>query len=300
MSQIKNVVLLGGTGNLGSHVLAALVKSKKFNVTVVSRKDSKATFDASQKVVKVDYTLDALAKAFDGQDAVSCTIHAGDEKLIIDAAVKAGVKRYLPSEFGADTTNKKAQEICPLLKPKTEIVEYLQSKAKEHPDFSWTAVQCGGFYDWALKNSFLGLDLKKHTASIWDGGDTTWSATMLPSIGQSIVGVLTHLSETKNRYVRIQSFSTSQNQILAVLEKVSGKTWPRTEVDALKAAAGGREKIAKGDWSGAPATILAYLMNRHVDCGCDFSKSGKLDNELLGVPAENMQQITEALYHEVQ
>ncbi|KAI9827897.1 MAG: hypothetical protein M1826_006203 [Phylliscum demangeonii] len=300
MSQVKNVVLLGGKGSLGTHVLDALVKSKKFNVTVVSRKESEATFDGSQKVIKIDYSVESLAKAFEGQDAVVSTIRAGDEKAIIDAAVKAGVKRFLPSEFGSDTANKNGQEICPLFKGKVEIVEYLQAKAKEHPDFSWTAIMCGAFYDWCLRTGFAGLDLKKHTATIWDGGDKRWSASTMSTIGLSVVGVLTHLPETKNRYVRIQSFSGSQNEVLAVLEKASGKTWSRTDVDALKEAADGREKIAKGDWSGLLHTILAVLMNRQVDCGGELSKDGKLDNELLGLPKEDLQPITEAVFHELQ
>ncbi|KAI9831852.1 MAG: hypothetical protein M1826_002884 [Phylliscum demangeonii] len=288
-----------GSGNLGSHVLAALIQSKQFNVTVVTRKESEASFDASHKVLKVDYTLDALAQAFSGQDAVVSTIRGGDEKLIIDAAIQAGVTRFLPSEFDADTTNQQAQAICPMLKAKTQLVAYLQSQAKQHPDFSWTAIQCGAFYDWVLRTGFMGLDLQQHTASIWDGGATTWSATTLATIGRSVVGVLTHLPQTKNRYVRIHSFTTSQNEVLAVLEHVGGgKTWPRTAVDALQAGAEGRAKLARGDRSGRPATIRAYVMNGQHDCGGDFSKAGVLDNELLGLPVERMPAVTQAIFHE--
>ncbi|KAI9824650.1 MAG: hypothetical protein M1826_007289 [Phylliscum demangeonii] len=319
---VKNVVLLGGQGSLGTHVLEALVKSKKFTVTVVSRKESDAAFDASQKVIKIDYTLDSLAQAFEGQDAVVSTIGAGDQKLLVDAAVKAGVKRFIPSEFGSNTTNKQGQEMCPLYKPKVEVVEYLQSKSKEHPDFTWTAIMCGAFYgpslphllrrvgeadeadgsaclDWCLRMGVGAIDLKKHTAIIWDDGNKRWSATNMATIGQSVVGVLTHLAETKNRYVRIQSFSASQNEVLAVLEHVSGKTWPRGHADALKEAAEGREKLAKGDWTGVYQTILGALMNSHVDCGCDLGKDGPLDNELLGLPEESLQQTTEAVFHEM-
>lgn len=60
----------------------------------------------SVKVVKVDFgNHQALVDALKGQDAVVLTL--GDlpnlfknSKIIIDAAIEAGVKRVLPSEYG--------------------------------------------------------------------------------------------------------------------------------------------------------------------------------------------------------
>jgi uncharacterized protein YbjT (DUF2867 family) len=148
MSPIKNVVLIGAGGNLGPSILTEFLKSS-FTVTVLSREDSKSTFPSEAKVVKTDYSPESLAKAFDGQDAVISIVgNAGfaDQTKIIDAAVAAGVKRFVPSEFGSDTDNSDVRAIVPIFNGKKQVVDYL--KGKESDTFSWTALITGPFFDW--------------------------------------------------------------------------------------------------------------------------------------------------------
>lgn len=95
------------------------------------------------------YPEDQLLAAFSGQDAVVLTISPNDIgqiKLLIDGAIKAGVKRFIPSEFGSDTSDHKVVERVPLFAGKEEIVKYLQSK--EPSGLSWTAIINGAFFDW--------------------------------------------------------------------------------------------------------------------------------------------------------
>lgn len=52
---------------------------------------------------KGDYSLEWLTEALKGQDAVVLTIGSAvipEQQTVIDAAINAGVKRILPSEFG--------------------------------------------------------------------------------------------------------------------------------------------------------------------------------------------------------
>ena len=76
---------------------------------------------------------------------------------LIDAAKAAGVKRFLPSEFGSDTTNEKVIELAELLKGKKQIVDHL--KTKEGDGFEWTSFLTGGFLDWVrcLSVTFVGV-----------------------------------------------------------------------------------------------------------------------------------------------
>ena len=94
------------------------------------------------------YPESSLISAFKGQDAVISTIataSAGLQKKLIDAAIKAGVQRFVPSEFGSDTRNKKAMAILPqYFKGKKETVEYLKEKEGE---IAWTAFVTGPFFD---------------------------------------------------------------------------------------------------------------------------------------------------------
>jgi len=65
---------------------------------------------------------------------------------LIDAAKGARVKRFFPSEFGADTNNEKVLELVEMLRGKKQVVDYLRTK--EGDGFTWTAVITGLFLDY--------------------------------------------------------------------------------------------------------------------------------------------------------
>lgn len=93
------------TGNVGSGVLPELLKSN-FNITVLSREGSSAVFPEGVKVVKTDYSISSLTKALTGQDAVVSMlpiVALAEQQKVAEAALAAGVKRFIPSEFGSDT-----------------------------------------------------------------------------------------------------------------------------------------------------------------------------------------------------
>ena len=149
---IKNVIIIGAGGNLGPSILKALDSDKHFNVSVLARHSSKSTFPSHIHVHKIaeDYPEAELLEAFKGQDAVVSAIttsSTAQQHAIIDAAVKAGVKRFLPSEFGSNTKNPKGRSVIPMLfDGKTSAVDYLKSKEKD--GLTWSAIVTGPFFDW--------------------------------------------------------------------------------------------------------------------------------------------------------
>jgi putative NADH-flavin reductase len=121
-------------------------------VTVLSRIDSSATFPSAVKVHKTDYTSEvSVVEGLKGQDAVVSTIATAalaNQKIIIDAAVKAGVKRFIPSEFGINTT-KISGGIAKILATKIQIQkDHLKKAVEENEGFSWTGVSSSMFFDW--------------------------------------------------------------------------------------------------------------------------------------------------------
>ena len=148
---LSKILLIGASGNLGSVFLPILLAEPSFTVSILSRSSSTATFPANVRVHKVpdSYPESALIEAFQGQDVVISTLsltNLGPQKTFIDAAVKAGVKRFVPSEFGADLSNGKAAELMPFFyKPKREIGEYLVSKEKD--GLTWTGFTTGLFWE---------------------------------------------------------------------------------------------------------------------------------------------------------
>jgi hypothetical protein len=138
-----------GSGNLGASILAALVKSSKFNVAVLTRLSSTNQYPADIRTIISDYSHASLVNAFKGQDAVISVLGAGglgDESKVVDAAVAAGVKRFIPSQFGSNTQNQKACELLPILGGKTSVIEHL--KKQEVHGMSWTGITAGLAFDW--------------------------------------------------------------------------------------------------------------------------------------------------------
>ncbi|MBB6612800.1 NmrA family NAD(P)-binding protein [Pontibacter sp. Tf4] len=114
-SQTPTIVLAGVTGDLGGRISRSLLE-KGAIVRVLVRNDSdKAKVDALQKagatIVEVDFHNAAeLTKACEG---ASCVVSAlsglhyvivGIQTLLLNAAVAAGVPRFIPSDFAIDFT----------------------------------------------------------------------------------------------------------------------------------------------------------------------------------------------------
>jgi len=70
----------------------------------------------------------------------------GDQKGIIDAAVKAGVKRFFPSEFGINGRSEAVRQLTPFFAVKQEMLDYLVEK--ENDGLTWTCLITGVLLDW--------------------------------------------------------------------------------------------------------------------------------------------------------
>lgn len=87
-------------------MLPELLKSE-LNVTAVIRETSSSKFPAGINIVKSDFSINSLTKVFGGQDAVISMLPMtalAEQAIVIDAAIAAGVKRFIPSEYGSDST----------------------------------------------------------------------------------------------------------------------------------------------------------------------------------------------------
>jgi uncharacterized protein YbjT (DUF2867 family) len=288
MSAINNVVLAGATGNLGPAILEQLL-SAGFKVTVFTRQESTHSFPEAVSVKPVDYaSVDSLAAALQGQDALVSTLgHLGFKKQLnlIEAAVKAGVKRFIPSEFGSDTKHPKTSKFPPFA-DKVAVQEALAKEA-EKGTFTYTTVHTGPFFDWGLKVGLI-ADVKNKSVALYDGGERLFSTTTLASIGKAVVGVLRHPAETANRAVYVQDVAITPKQVRAIAEKVTGQTWQAKEVsvenDVLAPAWAELRKESPDPDKFVMPFIVASIFGEAY--GGHFQK---LDNELLG-----LKELTEA------
>ncbi|KAK3947061.1 hypothetical protein QBC32DRAFT_103024 [Pseudoneurospora amorphoporcata] len=188
---------LQASGNLGYHITQALLSSG-FTVTAVTRESSTSTFPAEVQVRTADLSsLESLTKAFAGQDAVICNIatsEAGNQKFLADAAVAAGMKRFIPSEFGFNTRPGKIShpvvEQLPYMVAKKETVDYLEELAAKNLGFTWTGLATNMWLDWALDRGLFPISPFNRSAAIYDSGNGPISACTLDFIGQAVVAIL--------------------------------------------------------------------------------------------------------------
>ncbi|KPM35806.1 hypothetical protein AK830_g10782 [Neonectria ditissima] len=266
MSTIKKVAIAGATGNLGPAILTALRESKLFEVTVLTRKESNHEFPADVK----------------GQEGLVSTLSSfgvDNQKILIDAAVAAGVQRFIPSEFGSNLLNPKVAAI-PIFAPKLQIQEYLKAQVTKTPSLSYTLVYPGAFLDWGLATGML-VNLKAKSATLRDGGDAPFSVSRLSTVGQAVVGIFLHLQETANKAVYVKDIDTTQNQLISLAKEIdpSGE-WKIEHASTETEEKEAYEGLMKGQ---TDFGVIAKFLFRAVYGEGYGGKIEKDDNELLGV-----------------
>lgn len=125
-------------------------------MSVLSRASSTATFGDDVKVFKFEYSDPNLVEAFEGQEVVVSVVTGAailDQIRFIDLAAKAGVKRFIPSEFGSNTLNEKAQDLVFFYKQKYSVIEHARVVSEKSPDFTWTGIATGPIFDWVRQIS---------------------------------------------------------------------------------------------------------------------------------------------------
>ncbi|KAH7364228.1 hypothetical protein BKA65DRAFT_546116 [Rhexocercosporidium sp. MPI-PUGE-AT-0058] len=279
---IKKVAFAGASGNLGSAILKELLESKLFDITVLTRKSSSHTFPSEVKVVKVNYEdLDSLTTALSGQDALVSTLANSAiayQKVLIDAAVKAGVKRVIPSEFGCDLKNSQTR-MLPVYADKVAIEEYLDALALKGV-LSYTLLYNGPCLDWGLRNG-LYLNFKERKVEIYDSGDQLFSTSRLCTVGKAVRRILTHPRETSDRAVWVKDIDVSQNQLLKLAKALTpGKEWEVKQVDTATLEKESLAQLQKNEVG--PSTMLGFL-KRAIFAPGYGNKFEHVHNSVLGI-----------------
>ncbi|CAN8096347.1 unnamed protein product [Discula destructiva] len=253
---IRTVAVVGASGLVGLRVVKAL-QEKGFEVTAISREGYAATFPGRVAVKKADLSsVESLTLAFAGQDAVISAISTvavivpGAQDPLIDAAVAAGVKRFLPSEYGLNTRILEGEILGDWLKSKTAAVNYLIKKAEANPGFTWTGVATCLFFDWSIHRGIYGISLEDKSITIFDSGNQKVSTTSLAFLAEGLAAVLQHPAETANKYINIVEFEVTQNELLELFEEETGSKFAISYKTADEAEKEGKEKLAVG---GIPA-----------------------------------------------
>ncbi|OAQ98489.1 hypothetical protein LLEC1_04182 [Akanthomyces lecanii] len=234
------------------------------------------------RIVDVDFaSVPDLTSALRGQDVVVSTLPAEVASLqvpIIDAAVAAGVPRFLPTEYGSNISNPLSRQI-PVFAEKVKIEEYLEAKAAAG-QIAYTFVYTGAFLEWGIRHHFV-LDVAEYKPTLLDEGRAVFSTTNVETLGRALVAIVEHLDETKNRAVFLEDLKISQARLLELARTAAPeKPWQGSyaKTDDLVEKAG--EGLAKGIFTFDNIAPFLYRSIVSPGYGGSFEKS---DNELLGL-----------------
>ncbi|KAJ4356798.1 uncharacterized protein N0V89_004835 [Didymosphaeria variabile] len=300
--ELKNIIILGARGNVGTALIAELLKTPDtFTITAVSRSSSTSTPptgpDANITRKAVDYSsLNSLKEAFTGQDAVVNCVTGGatqyePSKLIIDAAVAAGVKFFFANEYVGNVGSEQFKRLPESAAgAKVRVREYLEKLAKEER-ITWTALNGGPFFDMWLMKGPAGFDIKNKQARIYGSGNNPLYWTPLPTIAVAAAAIIRNPSATANRGVFICPFAPgtlTQNSLLAALETVLELQFSVTHVDV--ATINKNAKIALGRGEVGKAMRGFTISNQFYEEDCGNNLEGLTENELLGVEEMNVEE----------
>lgn len=216
---MKNEILVaGGTGDLGGRIIKALVE-KGAAVRAVVRKETSPEKVAELErqgvmVIRIDMSDQlSLAAACTG---INCVVSAlaglrevivDTQSILLDAAVAAGVSRFIPSDYSTDFTQLKDGD-----NRNFDLRREFMRRIDE-TDIAATSIFNGAFAE-LLNYNIPFLDHKKQTVSYW--GDPDWKVDFTTMDNTAAYTAAAALDNATPRFLRIASFQPSAREMAAV------------------------------------------------------------------------------------
>ncbi|KPI40444.1 uncharacterized protein AB675_7599 [Cyphellophora attinorum] len=316
-NHIKNVALVGATGQVGSHILQRLLSSpSKFNITILTRKDSSAKIPTASniKVCPVDYeNHDELTTALTGVEVLIISLSVFTPKetqpALVDAAAAAKTVRYIiPNEWGTDWTDPVVNKTAMLGTGINETRDYIKSKG-----MSWISVVCGFWYEYSLGSgpNCYGFDFRSIPGKVYlyDGGNTPVNTSTWEHTGEGTVAMLELPIKSDsglsiegtfaNSFLRLSSFQLSQRDMLAAVcraTSTSESEWEQITVSTEEYLKTGREQLQQGNRAGFGKILYGSVMEAYPDRNQGHAQAYQahkgLHDEALGLAKEDLEACT--------
>ncbi|GAB3642367.1 NmrA family NAD(P)-binding protein [Spirosoma arcticum] len=245
---MKNpIVMVGATGNLGGRIVTALLTKGADVVAVVRPSSDPAKLDELRQkgvtVIQSEMTdAQELAPAFDGATVVVSAVQGlrdvivDTQSVVLDAAVAAGVPRFIASDFSSDFTKLTAGENRNF-DLRREFKAYL-----EKAPIQATSILNGAFADLLTYDMPL-LNFKTKQVGYWDDAD--WRIDFTTMDDTAAFTAAAAFDSTTPRFLRTASFQISPNELAAVAGQVSGTPFDVTRL-------------------GSRADLLAYIQRERA------------------------------------
>lgn len=241
------ILIIGATGAIGKHVANASVKLGHPTFALVRSTNPsdpakaqllKSFQDAGVTLLVGDLSDKASLVAALKQVEVVISTVSGPQILsqanILEAAKEAGtIKRFLPSEFGADMD--KLSLDVPVSKAAFERKLAIR-RASEKSGIPYTFVASGAFADYyllpLLQDQWVKEPPRDGKLVIWGDGNVKAAFVTEDDIGTfAVKSVDDPRAANKNLHIRPKENFASQNELTAVWEKKIGHTFEKEVLD---------------------------------------------------------------------
>ncbi|KAK7885281.1 hypothetical protein LTR67_010459 [Exophiala xenobiotica] len=284
MDQVKHVALVGGTGLLGSAAVQALLARKEqFELTLFTRSISTHKIPAEVRVVAIESFDDiseesTLVRCLRGHDVLVSTLNSAValelEPKLVAAAIQAGVKHFMPSEYTLDVTHPAARALGKgnMLGGRASWADKLATIASSG-QITYTTLVTGGFLDWGIKSGMLGFDLAQRAAVLYDGGQHKVTACTVSFVAEAILTALRMPDEkTANKRLHVAEVEYTGEELLRTIELASGDKWTATQLSTESAKENGMKLQAQNNLR---AAYLNFARALNFDgCGAADLRSG--------------------------
>ena len=226
---VSKVAIAGGTGGLGSFITHALLDRKAFQVTLLTRTGTTETPEKKKliddfkakgaHIAAVNFEdSQSIQHALNGIEvvvsAVTSEATGAQQRILADACKAAGVKVFMPSEFGLDSSDPRNHDIG-LVKPKVETADYCKSIGLR------TVRVMSGFFIDTFFLPWFGFDAEKGTAVVVGDGNTKFSLTHRKDVGRFVAQIIA--DQDFHDIVSLSAQELTINEAFAAWEKANGK-----------------------------------------------------------------------------
>ena len=218
----NKILVAGGTGDLGARIITTLLKRGANVRAIVRQGASKDKIDGLTKqgveVAEVDMMdLSQVTKACEG---VTCVVSAlaglhdviiDTQSLLLDAAVAAGVPRFIPSDYSSDFT-----QLTPGENRNFDLRREFHAILDKAP-IKATTIFNGAFAE-ILTYNIPFLDFKKKINGYW--GSVDWKVDFTTMDDAAAYTAAAAMDDSSPRILRIASFQISAKEMAKVASEL--------------------------------------------------------------------------------
>ncbi|CAK1366878.1 unnamed protein product [Cercospora beticola] len=301
---IRKVLVLG-ENRLSASILSGLsqASSTHYELHLAVHQKSSSSPNSRTSVHTTDFSTESLKAIFNElkPDVVFSTSHGGSfdtQRTIIDAAITAGVSRFVPAEFGQDSQNTALHDRLPPLKGRWKCIQYLKELSYKGT-IEWVAPATGIQLDAAIMSGNIGFDLKWQSVTVHGTGEEEFAASSTQWNGKVAAAILKNWSSVKNQYLYVPGMITSVHTCLEALQNVTRQEWERGNNEVEDMVREAERRIERG----FPDAGM-FLLEKSVLCDEGLNAVGPFrerdGKRVLGLEGERVEDIVGKVVHEFQ